>query len=100
MMLRFGQLIVNGGVWPDAEGRPQQLIDAGYIEQMLTPQFPDAAQNYGLLTWLTTAGPPAGTGGRITGSTTNLRIASSAHCVMGAAATDSLSRADADASAT
>ena len=67
MMLRFGQLIVNRGVWPDADGRPQQLIDAGYIEQMLTPQFPEAAQNYGLLTWLATAGPPAGTGGKITG---------------------------------
>ena len=59
MMLRVGLLIGNRGVGPDAEGRPQQLIDAGYIEQMLTPQFPEAAQNYGLLTWLTTAAPPA-----------------------------------------
>jgi CubicO group peptidase (beta-lactamase class C family) len=63
-MLRFGQLMNNRGWWPDAEGTPTRLISEAYIEQMLTPQYPNAIQNYGLLTWLTTEGPPVrGTGG-------------------------------------
>ena len=66
-MLRFGQLILNKGLWPDeVTGRPNTLIDAVYIEQMLTPQHPEVAQNYGLLTWLTTEGPPA-VGGHVVG---------------------------------
>ena len=28
--------------------------DEDYIEAMLTPQFPNAINNYGLLTWLST----------------------------------------------
>lgn len=57
-LLRFGQLILNKGRWPatDVFGGSIQLIDEDYIEAMLTPQFPNAINNYGLLTWLSTKG--------------------------------------------
>jgi CubicO group peptidase (beta-lactamase class C family) len=59
-LLRFGQLILNKGRWPakDVFGGSIQLIDEDYIEAMLTPQFPNAINNYGLLTWLSTKGAP------------------------------------------
>ncbi len=72
-MLRFGQLILNRGVWPNAVGAPHQLISAEYIEQMLTPQHPQAIQNYGLLTWLSTPGPShsSSSKGGVTAATTS-----------------------------
>eukprot|EP01048_Picozoa_sp_COSAG05_P026878 COSAG05_NODE_7559_length_797_cov_0.702006_2_plen_139_part_00 len=66
-MLRFGQLMVNRGLWLDAAGKPYQLISSQYIEQMLTPQHPTAIQNYGLLTWLTTEGPALSPTGDVVG---------------------------------
>ena len=35
-----------------------QLVDEEYIEAMMTPQFPAAINNYGLLTWLSNKGAP------------------------------------------
>ncbi len=55
---RIGQLLLNRGAWPDADGRPRQLVPAEYVDAMGTPQTRyapyDAYANacYGLLTWL------------------------------------------------
>jgi CubicO group peptidase (beta-lactamase class C family) len=59
-LLRFGQLILNKGRWPakDVFGGSIQLVDEEYIEAMMTPQFPAAINNYGLLTWLSNKGAP------------------------------------------
>jgi CubicO group peptidase (beta-lactamase class C family) len=51
---RVGQLIVNKGTWVDAQGKPYQLADADYMEQMIKPAYPGQLDGYGLLTWLNT----------------------------------------------
>lgn len=57
-LLRFGQLVLNKGKWssPTVFGGSIQLVDEIYIEAMLTPQYPNAINNYGLLTWLSNKG--------------------------------------------
>jgi len=51
-LARAGLLIVNHGIWPDKFGVPRKLIDPNYIEDILTPQFPDVGFTYSLLTWV------------------------------------------------
>ena len=58
-MLRFGQLVLNKGKWVDTSSGfsvTTQLIDESYIEAMISPQHPNAINNYGLLTWLSDPG--------------------------------------------
>ena len=55
----FGQLVLNKGKWVDTSSGfsvTTQLIDESYIEAMISPQHPNAINNYGLLTWLSDPG--------------------------------------------
>ena len=59
---RFGQLMLNGGRWPNPDGSaaPVSIVDEDYVKQMVTPQTRYAPYVnysnpcYGLLTWLNT----------------------------------------------
>jgi len=46
-LARIGQLMMNGGVW-----RGERLLAEEYINDMVTPSYPEANSNYGYLTWL------------------------------------------------
>ena len=37
---RVGQVLLNKGMWLDADNKPYQLADPGHLEQMLQPAFP------------------------------------------------------------
>lgn len=51
-LLRLGQLLLNGGVWPDAGGKPVPLVDREYARQSMRPSFPGFLPSYGYLAWL------------------------------------------------
>ena len=52
--VRFGQLLVNGGLWKsgDSTKPPLQIVEEDYVKAVLTPSFPAVSGAYGLLTWL------------------------------------------------
>lgn len=59
---RFGQLIVNEGMWLANDGTVLTLVDPWFVRQLTHASFPNANQQYGYLTWLhpgkTTEGKP------------------------------------------
>ena len=72
-MARLGQLILNRGAWPSSSSfksaaasasgvaaakSVEQLIPSSYVSDMLKAHYPNAAANYGLLTWLNSPAIP------------------------------------------
>jgi hypothetical protein len=46
--LRVGQLMLNKGMWPSADGGADvRLLDADFVDAMLSPSYPESAPSYG-----------------------------------------------------
>ena len=59
-MLRVGQLMLNKGKWRK-DSEPFQLVNESYVSQLAWPSYPNAASNYGFLTWLNLPAAKVGT---------------------------------------
>ncbi len=56
-MARFGQLLLNDGVWTSASGEESRILPEGWVDYMITPTPANPRGEYGAQTWLNRGEP-------------------------------------------